>query len=153
MTAERVRQRGRQSALSRAWCLLALLLAGCSSVADPVLVARRGAAPDPGSDVVVLRTLAQPPAAVEACLRDNARRISYPRGIGPTAMTAHPDGDGTVLEQWFHLGRHGTWVNRFELRPAGAAGTEVRVRSDTALTLAQRYARAAQQLVEACVPR
>jgi len=118
------------------------MLCACTAVA-PVAV-------DPALEFVVLRELPMPPEGVAACLRDNARRISHPRGVDPYVMARVPAGDGLVIEQWFAPGRHGEWLTRYELLPIASGRTEVRVRMETALTVSHGYARAARQLVAYC---
>jgi hypothetical protein len=122
-----------------------LLLAACAAV-EPT-------PPGPPLELVVERTLPMPTAAVADCLRDNARRVSYPRGQDPFVTTRVPGGEAVRVEQWFDLGRHGYWMTRYELLPAAGGGTEVRVFMDTQLTLARGYARTAQELVAYCAGR
>jgi hypothetical protein len=124
---------------------VAPLLGACAAVAI--------APPGPNLETVVAQALPLPVAAAADCLDDNARRISYPRGYDPYVMARVPQPDGLAVEQWFDLGRHGSWLTRYELTPTANGQTDVRVRLDTELVIGRGYARAAQELVAYCAKR
>lgn len=126
---------------------LLLLLPLCGAAAET-------SATDPVQAVtdeypVLERTVPTAPSELAACLRLKEGRVSYPRGRNPSDRQLSSRDDYLAYEQWFFDAKQGSWLTRFELRPAGS-GTHVLVRMPSELTISEGYARSARDLLALC---